>query len=177
MTWFLNNFRTRERRILYFKENTMPPIQNSLDLLTKETKDKYLVLLTVCKEYWLMIKSFETKRTIERQKYLYSIWRTILLNKKPVTRTINSLHLEGKAVDSAFVVNWQPSRTGDWSYFRDIAERCWFAKIPNEKCHTQNNWVSIKNTMLKNSALAYVSNSYTRKILHSVNQAFRSLGY
>ncbi len=46
---------------------------------------------------------FETRRSDERQKWLYGIGRTHDLQKKPVTRILTSRHMLGTAVDVVFV--------------------------------------------------------------------------
>lgn len=50
----------------------------------------------------------ETRRTLERQMWLYGIGRWHSRNRKPVTQTIRSRHLVGKAVDII-------SRSKGWS--------------------------------------------------------------
>lgn len=42
---------------------------------------------------------FEARRTPERQRWLYGVGRTHSLGRQPVTRTLRSRHLTGKAVD------------------------------------------------------------------------------
>jgi len=45
------------------------------------------------------IRVVETLRTADRQKWLYGIGRTHRLKDKPVTWTLNSIHLTGNAAD------------------------------------------------------------------------------
>ena len=50
-----------------------PQKQTDINLLTPQMKDKVCVFQAIAKVYGLGIFITETKRTVERQKYLFSI--------------------------------------------------------------------------------------------------------
>jgi hypothetical protein len=79
---------------------------------------------------------FEAKRTDERQKWLYGIGRTHHKTQRPVTWTMQSKHLVGKAVDII-----SKTRLWDWEAFYDAleeeAKKHGMHTIPNERCHIQ----------------------------------------
>jgi len=58
-------------------------------------------------------------RTKKDQEYLYSIGRTIDLDRKPVTWTKNSYHITGNAFDIFAYVDGKP--TWDSKYYEPIA--------------------------------------------------------
>ena len=55
---------------------------------------------------------FEARRSMARQRWLYGVGRTHDLKRKPVTWTMSSRHLVGKAVDI-----WSKSRGWHWADF------------------------------------------------------------
>jgi hypothetical protein len=79
---------------------------------------------------------YESKRTIERQKWLYGVGRTHDMNRKPITWTMNSLHLAGKACDII-------SKAHGWNdpaFFLALkkeAVKVGLTTIPQEGCHVQ----------------------------------------
>lgn len=81
---------------------------------------------------------YETFRTNDRQKYLYAIGRTIQKNRKPVTYTMKSRHLVGKAVDII-------SRKNLWNdpmFFLKLkqgAKRFGLRVLSFEQCHVE--WI------------------------------------
>ncbi len=79
---------------------------------------------------------FETRRSLERQRWLYGVGRTHSLRRKPITWTMFSRHLAGKAADII-----SRSRGWDWPEFYDaLAEEAGDAGlhgIPHEGCHIQ----------------------------------------
>jgi len=152
-------------------------IQNDLNLCTKQTRDKAVCLREVAKLCGMNIKPYETLRTKDRQQYLYSIGRTKELNRKPVTRTLNSLHLWGKAIDRVFVVDGKVTRSGDRAKFWRIAMYCGFDKIPQESCHTQNDGKKISEVMSVNSDIRIIANARERYVLKAINEQFIKMWY
>ncbi|MGQ9455086.1 MAG: hypothetical protein ACUVRS_09220 [Armatimonadota bacterium] len=79
---------------------------------------------------------FEARRSPDRQKWLYGYGRTHHKHAKPVTWTMNSRHLSGKAVDII-----SKSRGWNWPEFYAVlkveAARLGLATIPQEGCHVQ----------------------------------------
>ena len=76
-----------------------PARMNNIELLEPIFREKIRELLRAMKtagfEPWL----FETKRSYERQVWLYAQGRVIEKGKKPVTWTIESKHRSGEAAD------------------------------------------------------------------------------
>lgn len=82
---------------------------------------------------------FEARRSKERQEWLYSQGRT--RPWKIVTWTLQSKHLEGKAVDIVFLKDWKP--TWNWPYddLIEMAKKYWIDNLkPRETCHFEDNW-------------------------------------
>lgn len=80
---------------------------------------------------------FEGLRSMGRQKWLYGIGRTHSLDRKPVTWTLKSEHLKGKAADVI-------SKSKGWSdskfyvIMRQEAEKLGlYTLYPRESCHVQ----------------------------------------
>lgn len=78
----------------------------------------------------------EARRTIERQRWLYGIGRTHQTGRRPVTWTLRSWHLSGKAADII-----SRSRLWHWPRFyvvlRQEAERLGLETLRHEACHVQ----------------------------------------
>jgi hypothetical protein len=78
----------------------------------------------------------ETKRTLERQQYLFAIGRTIHREKKPVTWNHTSLHMYGKAAD---IISKQFGYAS--SVFFDalgrVAKEYGLKTLPHDRCHVQ----------------------------------------
>lgn len=79
---------------------------------------------------------FEGKRSEARQKWLYGVGRTHSLTRRPVTWTLKSRHLVGKAADII-----SESRLWDWPEFYIALRRCagqvGLYTLGNEQCHVQ----------------------------------------
>ncbi len=79
---------------------------------------------------------FESRRTQERQAWLYGKGRTHHLSQKPTTWTMGSRHRPGKAVDII-----SKSRRWSWPQFyvalREEAEAVGLHTIPQEGCHLE----------------------------------------
>lgn len=94
-------------------------------------------------EAWDTIFITEARRSQARQDYLYSLWRT-----KPwkiVTRTLNSLHTKGLAIDIAF--KWKdlyPNEIDKRLDIYKVAEKHWIDSLYKlewfDKPHLQCNW-------------------------------------
>lgn len=67
----------------------------------------------------------ESRRSSERQKWLYAQGRTRL--GAIVTWTLKSKHIEGLAIDVAFSINGKTSYNGDWQRIGAIGESCGLA--------------------------------------------------
>jgi len=117
-------------------------INKDIKSLDIKFQKKVALFLQEAKNQGLNIMIFEGLRSIERQKALYAIGRTTEPNRKPVTWTLKSNHLTGKAVDIVFNVNWQPSWNWDYNKLIIIAKRFWIENLkPKETCHFEDNWI------------------------------------
>lgn len=80
---------------------------------------------------------FETRRSQERQNWLYASGRT-----RPwptVTRTLTSNHFTWKAVDIVFYQNWQPTRSWPYDSLIEMAKKYWIRNLkPKETCHFED---------------------------------------
>lgn len=167
-------------------------IQNDINLLTKRTKVKVQVFLEYAKSEWFDIFIFESKRTKERQKELYGYGRNMEALRmawvdkkyaKPLdrerTRTLNSKHLIGEAVDIVFDANvdpkfTQPSWNGNYKRLIQIGERCGLYNLsPREVCHFEDDGKSIKTVMEKNSKAWHTVDDKGKIVLSSINDLFK----
>lgn len=111
---------------------------NDLMKLNDKFREKVYKLLELAKQNWLNIKVFEWRRSNERQNYLYSIWRTIQLEKRPITWTLKSKHLDGMAIDLVFIKDGKITWEWDWKKVVSIAKWLWLKSLaPTERCHIQ----------------------------------------
>lgn len=150
-------------------------IENSLDLLAWECKIKAHVLLECAKTKLPNIAVFETYRTVARELSL------ITKPGKAVSWLKNaslSKHCKGLAIDRVFMKNWQPTRSGDYATLQRLATMCGLTRISQEACHTQDNWLTIRQQMAKNSA-RYNASTYSgeQQQLHIVNECFKKHWY
>lgn len=91
---------------------------------------------------------FEARRSIERQKYLYAQWRyKPYENNKVVTWTMQSKHLEGKAVDIVFLDDkGNPTRNGPYDDLIEMAKKYGIHNLkPRETCHFEDNGKALEN--------------------------------
>ena len=89
----------------------IPPINNNIDSLSVDFRKKFdLWRKEVIAKYPNAVV-FEARRSIERQKYLYAQGREKpYQNNRIVTRTMDSKHLSGDAVDIVFKNNGKLER-------------------------------------------------------------------
>jgi hypothetical protein len=113
-----------------------PYRQTSLELLVPYVRDRInLVLLDMVMTGWDP-RVFETLRSERRQLWLYGIGRTHSLGRRPVTWTLHSLHLVGKAVDIISAHHLWDSP--DFFEALDQAARTHgLHTLPSERCHVQ----------------------------------------
>ena len=113
-----------------------PPRQSDLDLLVPYVKDRVEIIFAAMKARGFDPVAFETLRTLDRQKYLYAIGRTIQKTRKPVTWTLHSNHFAGKAVD---VIS--KHRGWNWPAFfaalKEEAAKVGMHTLDVEACHIQ----------------------------------------
>lgn len=80
---------------------------------------------------------FETRRSLERQKYLYGIGRTHSLDRKPVTWTLKSKHIAGKAADIISRSKFWNAPAAFWTALRQEANREGMHVLSKELCHIE----------------------------------------
>lgn len=151
-------------------------IDNDINNLTQPFRDKIRVFLAVVKIYKKNVAIFEWLRTKERQKRLVANWKSW---------TMNSYHLEGKAVDLVFLNNKkQPTWVWDYKFLHYLWFFCWITPIYNaklqliESCHLQDDWKTIKQVMKSNSESRHKAKTKKeQELLAQVNHGFRILWY
>ena len=167
-----------------------PKRQNSIDLLSKNFKAKFILRWDEVSKKYPNARVFESLRTKERQQWLYWVGRTHSLERKPITWTLVSKHLTWDAVDIVFNDSkWNP--TWNWPY----AELIEMAKVygidnlsPTETCHFQDNGKPleyklseadqkvIKEATDANSALYMISTDPLLKdMLHALNVKIKTI--
>lgn len=89
---------------------------------------------------------FEARRSPERQKRLYASGRT---RQWPiVTWTLNSKHLEGKAVDIVFYKDNKPTRQWPYDELTKLATKYGIKNLyPIETCHYEDDWTPYKEPL------------------------------
>lgn len=149
-------------------------IDNSLESLKGEFKIKSKVLMEICNKLKLRISPYETKRTLTRQRWLVAQGKSW---------TLNSKHLDGKAVDRVFTTpQWQPSWIGKYPSVHFIGFMCGCTPIYKngkliESCHLQDDGKTIATIMKNNSARWKKETAKNQALLAAVNEAFRRYGY
>lgn len=117
---------------------TQPPIDNDLDHLEPYVKARVERIFAAMRSHGYDPVAFETRRSIERQQWLYGVGRTHDKKRRPVTWTLQSRHLAGKAVDVI-------SKKHGWSdpafyvVLHHEAGKEGMSYIPQESCHIQWN--------------------------------------
>ncbi len=152
-------------------------IIKDIEKLKEHARTKVKVLLSVAQKAYPNLSVFETLRTLERQKYLYSFGRTRSGSIK--TYTLKSKHIEWKAVDLIFLdKKWNPTWKWDYWFVHWIWSMCWLNSLKWEACHLQDDWRCIINVMEKNSNRRHESQSeIEKKYLSLVNTEFRKLWF
>lgn len=116
--------------------NPEPKRETSLDTLEPYVAERVARILARLKVRGFDPVVFEARRSYARQKWLYGVGRTHSLNRKPISWTMSSRHLVGKAVDII-----SKSRLWNWPEFyvalREEAEREDMQVIKQELCHIQ----------------------------------------
>lgn len=113
-----------------------PKRNNSLSSLDADFRLKVIELLHNMQTHDYDPVVFEALRSKARQQWLYSIGRTRQKNRKPVTWTLSSRHLSGKAADII-------SKSKGWnspaffSALKQEAEKLGLRVIPQEQCHVE----------------------------------------
>lgn len=149
-------------------------INSSLDSLKWEFKIKAKVLMEVANAMKFRITPFETLRSKTRQAWLVAQWKS---------RTMNSKHLEGKAVDRVFrTSSWQPSWVWPYPSIHFIWFMCGCTPIYKgkkliESCHLQDDGKTIATIMKNNSARWKKETAKNQALLSAVNTAFRKYSF
>jgi len=171
----------------------MEMINNNLNQLERNTKIKAQALIDLAQQEWLDVYVFEWLRSQERQFELFGRGRWAISLKrarvpvkyanpkaKKVTRTVQSKHIEWKAVDIVFDTNKdpkvrRPSWNGKYSALIYLAQFIWLRNLaPLETCHFEHNDVSIESVLENNSNLWKKSiNQEEKDFLHNVNKTIR----
>ncbi len=130
-----------------------PQRQSAIELLTPEMQKRVRVFLQKAAEAGMHVRVFESLRTRERQAWLYGQGRTawqclkagLRLSSwanptgKVVTWTMQSKHLEGKAIDMVFIdAQGNSTWTGDWDKLISIGKQAGLDSLcPREMSHFQ----------------------------------------
>lgn len=113
-----------------------PKRQNDINLLVPYVKDRVSNILNEMKSIGFDPIVYEALRSKERQAWLYGIGRTHSKNRKPVTWTMNSRHINGKAADII-------SKSKGWNNpkfykaLKRIANKYGMKVLKSEECHIE----------------------------------------
>ena len=100
-------------------------IIRDINALEPKMLTRVKLFLTKLEKENISIVISESRRSLERQKWLYAQGRT-----RPgavVTWTLKSKHIDGLAIDVAFLINGKASYNGDWQALGKIGESCGLA--------------------------------------------------
>lgn len=121
-----------------------PVINNDVNSLNPVFRKKFDAWRAEVIAKYPHARVFEARRSQERQNRLYAQWRT--RPWKIVTRTLESNHRNGNAVDIVFLNNWKLERS--WPYWDliEMAKKYWIENLaPRELCHFQDDWTEFLN--------------------------------
>lgn len=123
-----------------------PKRQNDIKLLSVDFRLKFDPRRKEVIALYPNARVFETLRTKERQERLYSIGRTQVLDRKPITRTLKSAHLLWDAVDIVFNdTKWNPTRNWPYDQLITLAKRYGIRNLkPKETCHFEDDGTPYK---------------------------------
>lgn len=123
-----------------------PKRQNGIKLLSADFRLKFDPRRKEVIALYPNARVFETLRTKERQERLYSIGRTQVLDRKPITRTLKSAHLLWDAVDVVFNdTKWNPTRNWPYDQLITLAKRYGIKNLkPRETCHFEDDGTPYK---------------------------------
>jgi hypothetical protein len=113
-----------------------PKRQSDINLLWLPFREKVALLLEAMRRRGYDPVIFESLRTEKRQAWLYGYGRTHHKGRKPVTFTLKSRHLPGKAADII-------SKSKLWNHpaffdaLKDEAKRLGLETLDFEGCHVQ----------------------------------------
>lgn len=113
------------------------PVRNtSIESLEPTTRQAVAAVIAELRSAGYDPVVFEARRTPERQRWLYGVGRTHSRWRKPVTWTLKSKHLEGRAAD---VIS--KSRLWNWPEFyaalARTAKKHGLKTLTKERCHIE----------------------------------------
>jgi hypothetical protein len=113
-----------------------PPRCKDINELEPYVRDRVARLIKAMEARGFDPIVFESRRSIERQKWLYGIGRVHQKNRRPVTWTMQSKHIVGKAVDII-------SKSHLWDYpdfyraLKQEAKKVGLKVLKVEQCHVE----------------------------------------
>lgn len=109
---------------------------SDINTLQPYVRDRILAVMATMRAHGFDPVVFEAKRTVERQKWLYGIGRTHHKDQRPVTWTLKSRHIAGKAADII-----SASRLWNWPQFyktlKQEANKQELKVLSSEQCHIE----------------------------------------
>lgn len=168
-------------------------INNSINSLEPRTKKKVQSFLSLAKNDKLDCFIFEALRSTVRQHELFGFGRTQATLKKykvdpkfakppekKRTRTLESKHLIGQAVDIVFDWNSDPKIqrpvwNGDYERLIFIGKLVWLYNLsPREVCHFEDDGRTLQKVMDDNSIKRHkTTDPLYKDYLHKVNNTIR----
>lgn len=168
-------------------------INNSINSLEPRTKKKVQSFLSLAKDDKLDCFIFEALRLLSRQHELFGYGRTKATLKKygvnpkfskPLekkrTRTLESKHLIGQAVDIVFDVNSDPKIqrpvwSGNYERLIFIGKCVWLFNLsPRETCHFEDDGRTLQKVIDDNSIKRHqTTDPIYKDYLHKVNNTIR----
>ena len=126
------------------QRHMIPPINNNINSLSPNFRKKFDAWRKEVIAKYPNAVVFETRRTQERQNFLYAQWRYKPYEKnKQVTRTLTSNHFNWNAVDIVFKNNWKLERAGPYDDLIAMWKKYWIRNLkPKETCHFEDDWTA-----------------------------------
>jgi len=163
---------------------TEPKRNSDINSLSPAFRKKFDAFWWEVKKKYPDAMVFEAKRSQERQNWLYGVGRTHSLDRKPVTRTLNSNHKDGNAVDIIF------NGKREWPYddLIEIGKNYGIRNLkPKETCHFEDDGIpynpisakemeQVKKTLQENSNLwENTTNQIVKDLLKETNGKLREI--
>ena len=113
-----------------------PKRESSLDALWPPFRNRVDVLFKRMEERGYDPVAFETRRSWKRQRWLYGYGRKHHKDKKPITWTMKSRHIVGKAVDVVSKEYWWSSKKF-YRVLHEEARKLGLYWLRMETCHIE----------------------------------------
>lgn len=114
-----------------------PARQSDISLLVPYVGDRVRRIIARMESRGFDPMVFESLRSQERQAWLYGVGRTHSKHRRPVTWTLNSKHIVGKAADIVSRRYYWNAPRAFWRALKQEANREGMTVLNAEQCHVE----------------------------------------